>query len=995
MIDTYFRRYSQERPSTTSCSSNPLMLRAAPARQRLWWTVVLLLCALAIGGCATTTSPDPIEPSAAVEVEGEVEVEIRKSPNDLRSYRYLVLDNQLRVLLVSDPETDKAAASLSVLRGYYHEPAEFQGLAHFLEHMLFIGTEKYPEIDGYQEFIAARGGQTNAYTSAEHTNYFFEVQPEYFEQSMDRFSQFFISPLLDSAYVDREKNAVHSEYQLQIRDDGWRSMAVGKTAMNPDYVGSRFYIGSLDTLGDGVAEALTEFFETQYSSDQMVLVALGNESLDSLETWIRPMFDAIPNLELGPAPKPGPAFSQSDLPSILSYQSLNDRYQVSFNFPIPAVDDYYRSKPVQYLTNLLGHEGDGSLHQLLQSKGWIESLGAAAGRLDSANAFLTIDIVLTPAGRESIDKIGEYVLGYIDILASRDPEAWRYNEQATAAELSFQYQEQSSPTGFVYRTSPNMALYPPQDVLVANYLWEGIEPDLINHYLSFLNKDNMLVEVSGPDLQTDAVERWFDVPYRLERRADVVAVPDRALMHLPEANPFLPEDLTLLEDDGQGPSLAIAQPGAQLWLDLDTEFRVPRANQYFTLGVEGGLSTARDLVLAELYQRLVGDALNDYTYPAMLAGLGYQIGTSSSGFTLGVSGYSEKQTQLLDKILEQFTTLKVTSERFELFQGELLREWRNFKNQRPYTQSYAALSNLLLNTSYDPDTLANTLEVLTVTDLERWLSERLGHVSIVGLSHGNLDLSTLSEVEGLFARHLPLAPFPLTKPVLLDVDQSWLLELPVEHNDSSMVLYVQDEVASYRSRATSALTAQILSQPYFSSLRTEQQLGYVVSMNNRTIRNRGGLIFIIQSPVASPAALEAATLEFMQEQLAALLALSDADFTQFKEGLISQLTEKAKNLRSRSGRYLADLDADVLTFDSQQQIADIVATLTLEEVHAYLETTTRRLTDTRVLIYTLGSFSDAPTLGQHLENRPPRAVTGSAPGGKGAETRSGPGHSAW
>ena len=58
-----------------------------------------------------------------------------------------VLD-ELRVLLVSDPNTDRAAASLSVLRGYYHEPREYPGLAHFLEHMLFIGTEKYPEVDG-------------------------------------------------------------------------------------------------------------------------------------------------------------------------------------------------------------------------------------------------------------------------------------------------------------------------------------------------------------------------------------------------------------------------------------------------------------------------------------------------------------------------------------------------------------------------------------------------------------------------------------------------------------------------------------------------------------------------------------------------------------------------------------------------------------------------------------------------------------------------------
>ncbi|NJN53086.1 MAG: peptidase M16, partial [Gammaproteobacteria bacterium] len=72
-------------------------------------------------------------------------VDVRKSPNDDRSYEYLVLDNGLKVLLVSDPSADKSAAALAVFRGSFDDPPGRGGLAHFLEHMLFLGTEKYPE----------------------------------------------------------------------------------------------------------------------------------------------------------------------------------------------------------------------------------------------------------------------------------------------------------------------------------------------------------------------------------------------------------------------------------------------------------------------------------------------------------------------------------------------------------------------------------------------------------------------------------------------------------------------------------------------------------------------------------------------------------------------------------------------------------------------------------------------------------------------------------
>ena len=88
-----------------------------------------------------------------------------KSENDQRLYRYLTLENQMQVLLVSDPGADKAAVSLDVNVGSRQDPSDYQGLAHFLEHMLFLGTDKYPEADDYQNFISSHSGNHNAYTA--------------------------------------------------------------------------------------------------------------------------------------------------------------------------------------------------------------------------------------------------------------------------------------------------------------------------------------------------------------------------------------------------------------------------------------------------------------------------------------------------------------------------------------------------------------------------------------------------------------------------------------------------------------------------------------------------------------------------------------------------------------------------------------------------------------------------------------------------------------
>ena len=109
-----------------------------------------------------------------------------KSPNDDYQYRLLTLPNEMEVLLISDPATIKGAASLDINVGSGDNPEGRGGLAHFLEHMLFLGTDKYPDAAEYEEFITEHGGSRNAYTSFEHTNYFFDINQAYLPEAREQ-----------------------------------------------------------------------------------------------------------------------------------------------------------------------------------------------------------------------------------------------------------------------------------------------------------------------------------------------------------------------------------------------------------------------------------------------------------------------------------------------------------------------------------------------------------------------------------------------------------------------------------------------------------------------------------------------------------------------------------------------------------------------------------------------------------------------------------------
>lgn len=938
-------------------------------------TLLLLMAALTACNTVSTTSrtttaeaPTAPAPDTAAAVQAAAPVDIVKSANDHRDYRYLTLANGLRVLLVSDPETDKAAASLVVFRGSYHEPDEYPGLAHFLEHMLFIGTEKYPEVDAYQEFISRHGGSSNAYTAGDHTNYFFDVQPEQFRPAMDRFAQFFISPLLADDYVEREKNAVHSEYQLQLKADNWRGAAVMGEVMNPAHPESRFSIGNLETLGDGVRQALAEFFENHYSADQMVLVAVSDESLDDLAGWIAPMLAPIENRQIGPAPVNEPLFLDNQLPAVVSYQTIKEGYQVVYNFPVPAIEQYYREKPAEYVANLLGHEGKGSLFQYLQRQGWVESLAAGTGSFDARNSLLTVEMALTTQGYEHLDRVSRALFDYIELLRSQPPEAWRYQEQARVAELGFRFQERSSASRFVYQVAPRFLHYPPEDVLAAPYLMTRFDAGLIESYLNALEPDNVVVEVTGPDVPVEGRERWFDVPYRVELRPPAVSDSPVSGLALPPPNPYLPENLQVLPDDPEPPRLAVARPGLTLYADRDTEFDTPRANLYLSLGIPDGIASPEDLAMATLYLRVVRDALSEAVYPAYLAGLGYGLDVNGYGLEVAISGYSDKQLTLLSTVLDGLTGTVIDPARFALLRDELLRDWRNYREERPYSQAYGALGYLLLSNRWPPETLIDAVRESTPDDLQRWREDRLGRFHVLGLNHGNMPVAGAWALAAELQEHLQLGAFPRQPPRVKEVRAAYRYPMDIDHDDAAMVIYLQNERSGMAHRARSALAASVLRQAYFTSLRTEQQLGYVVAAANQTLRERGGLAFIVQSPVASAADLERATRDFLTGQLEALEAMPEATFASFKAGLIARLTESDKTLNERGRRLWQDLDLGVTSFDSRQQIAAEVAGLDKAELLEFLSAAVAGYAQRRLLVYSNGRFDDAPEDGPVLGN---------------------------
>src|SRR5690606_29640883 len=400
---------------------------------------------------------------------------VYRSPNDDRQYRHLTLANGLDVLLISDPVSDKAAASLSVNVGSFDNPPDREGLAHFLEHMLFLGTDRYPEPDEYQVFISEHGGMHNAYTSLEETNYFFDVDAPHLMATLDRFSRFFVAPLFNPDYVDRERHAVESEYRLKLKDDSRREWDVLRELANPEHPFSQFSVGNLTTLDDRkdrpVRDDLLDFYQKYYSANQMNLVVLGTENLDQLQAAVEQRFAKVPNRKLVLPEQNIPLFAKP-LPCKVAITPVKELRQLSISFPLPTVAATWPTKPVDYLAHLIGHEGEGSLLAELKRLGLAESLSAGLVYDSRAGALFSTTISLTEAGVTESDAITRAFFNWLELVKTQGLEEWRYAELANLSRIAFRFADKHAPINYVSQISSMLHTFPPSEALRGPYFYQ-------------------------------------------------------------------------------------------------------------------------------------------------------------------------------------------------------------------------------------------------------------------------------------------------------------------------------------------------------------------------------------------------------------------------------------------------------------------------------------------------------------------------------------------
>jgi len=898
-----------------------------------------LLTIVALTSCSTAT----------IKSDSPIGSHPTKSPNDSYDYRLITLANELQVLLISDPDTPKAAASLAVMVGSGDNPSGRGGLAHFLEHMLFLGTAKYPDAAEYERYITEHGGNRNAYTSFDHTNYFFDINAEFLPEALDRFAQFFISPSFDEQYVEREKNAVHAEYQMGLKSDGRRGLDVLQEVMNPQHPYSQFAVGSLESLddreGSTVRDELLTFYDKYYSSNLMRLVVLGSESLDELETLVVPMFSEVPNRNTTQELIEPSFFVEEELPMLVQVQPLATQRQLEVSFPVADYRARYRAKPTAYLGNVLGHEGEGSLLSQLKAEGLAESLSAGEVLSWRGGALFGLSIALTEVGSQQYQRILKLLFAHLEMLREQGPQEWLYQEQSQLAGLSFRYREPGNPVSYVSALASGMHYYDPKDVLQGPYLMDRYDEEMLEELIAKLRPEKAIVTLHDVNAQVDKISSHYEVPYSkksIDSKMLRLAKGDEArdALALPKPNAFIAQDVSLRKISRKElaqPELLVDQSRQRIWYMPDDEFRVPKGTLFFGFRSKELGQTIEQSALARLYSNLLMDNVNEFSYAARLAGLGFSFSKHSHGIGLRVRGYNDKQLDLLKYLLSAAKDPRFDAQRFDNIKQDIIRSLNNTSAKRPSSQVMGDLSESVRFAQWGEEEMIAALTNIELPELEAYIHSFWLSAKVEGLVYGNYDRSVVEEVSTLLSDVIssePPADVSPTRVLKLAPAQELQYIVDVPHDDAVVAWYLQGRGNSWVDRAATALTSQIMKSGFFQQLRTEQQLGYVVSVFNWTQVDVPGLVMLVQSPVVDATAIVDAMDAFMK---GVSPALDQEQFDRHKTSLVSDITRPHKNLGERADFLWRSISQHRYDFSSREHLAEAVESLTLDDWRAYYQ----------------------------------------------------------
>ena len=887
---------------------------------------------------------------------------LTQSKSDNRQYLFKQLSNNLKVLIISDKDADKSAGAMNVNIGSLTDPEEFYGLAHFCEHMLFMGTEKYPSEDEYSEFLNSNSGNYNAFTDLDVTNYYFEIANDAFDEALDRFAQFFLKPLFVSDVVEREMKAVDSENKKNLQNDSWRFCQLVRSEAKGNSVFKKFSTGNLETLNKPhIRDALLEMHKKYYSSDLMSLVILSNKTLEEMEKLVDNLFSfvsKVENLELPAYDKVLP-YDKDNCGYFYNIVPVKNNDILNFYWFLPSYSKFYKKKPQNYVTSILGHEGPNTLTSSLLKDDLISSLTSGSEIIASAYSTIYISLNLTKKGLENVAEVIRRTLYYVHIIQKQPVNKRFFDEISQINKMKFDFKNKEKPMSYTSDIAYYFKDYKPEDILTGPYLIEEYDEELIRQLIDSLTLDNLNIYLSSKtnESKCDLEEMWYRTKYSKEKFSEEFIKQHRCFdssnvcehnLDYPPENVFIPKTLEMhsLEncEKHEHPQNILNEDGVSIWYKRDFKFNLPKAIAICQIYLNKNHKHYHHYeTVAYLWNSIVDNELKELSYMAHEANLNIKFHVNNEGMFLSVNGFNNSLANALYEITKKFKSISA-HDKHEKLKVQVIRhiqEMNNFFLKAPYSVAIDYVEHLMIDPSL---TAIDKLKILTkgveIEELVEFVEELIKESHFEWLIQGNILYNEAVEiaknVQSIISKNnLPKDKTFAYRTVLMEVNTNFIYSFSnvnKSEQNSAICTFLQSGKSDEKSSCILQVIESLLNDRFFNELRTRQSLGYIASLFYRSYRNNEGLMCVVQSSVKSPEFIWLRIKEFFDDSRNFVNELSDELFETHVNSVIVNKKQKDFTLNEEVNRNFTEIKKRKYVFDRKEQHVSILESLKKEEL---------------------------------------------------------------
>ncbi len=313
-------------------------------------------------------------------------------------FKEVTLKNGLRIVSEYRPSAVSVAIGFLVKAGARDETEEVSGVSHFLEHMMFKGTEKRTALDITYE-MGAIGAQANAFTSEESTVYYMAVLPEYFEKAFDLLSDMLRSSI-DAQEFIVEKKVILEEIALYQDRPTYMLLENSLSKFFHDHSAGNSVLGTLESISALSRDQMYSYFKSKYSPSNMVLSVAGNFSHDHLIEMAEKFCGHWDDVKVE---RKYPEYKKNTHSSVMTKADLQRAHVMLLSQGPDMAHPYRREADV--LTTVLGDSSGSKLYWELVNSGLCDGVSLESEQMDGVGIMYSY----ASTTKENLDRVVEIV----------------------------------------------------------------------------------------------------------------------------------------------------------------------------------------------------------------------------------------------------------------------------------------------------------------------------------------------------------------------------------------------------------------------------------------------------------------------------------------------------------------------------------------------------------------------------------------------------------